>query len=233
MVAAHRSRRSCAGAAAARGDLIGAAAGGVHRRRGERDRRPDDAGAAPATTAARGSAPTAATPPSTASAVATGTVSTDVVRATFDSRGGELLRLELLQHADAVDRKKREVLFDATKDRLYVAQTGLVPAAGGSGLPNHHTPMQVVPGPRELAGGGDALQVRFESAPVGGVRLAKTYTLRRGSYVFDVRHEVRNDSAQPVDPRLYLQLVRDGNPPPGESSLYFTFTVRRCTPTAG
>ena len=27
-----------------------------------------------------------------------------------------------------------------------------------------------------------------------------------------------------MSPQLYLQLVRDGNPPAGESSFYFTFT---------
>ena len=39
-----------------------------------------------------------------------------------------------------------------------------------------------------------------------------------------MQHEVVNGSAAPVTPQLYLQLVRDGNPPPGESSFYFTFT---------
>jgi hypothetical protein len=39
-----------------------------------------------------------------------------------------------------------------------------------------------------------------------------------------VTHEVVNESATSVNPRLYLQLVRDGNAPEGESSFYFTFT---------
>ena len=39
-----------------------------------------------------------------------------------------------------------------------------------------------------------------------------------------VRHEIVNESGAPVSPLLYYQLVRDGNPPPGGSSLYFTFT---------
>jgi YidC/Oxa1 family membrane protein insertase len=39
-----------------------------------------------------------------------------------------------------------------------------------------------------------------------------------------VLHQIVNDSSAPVNPRLYLQLVRDGNDPPGGSSMYFTFT---------
>jgi YidC/Oxa1 family membrane protein insertase len=39
-----------------------------------------------------------------------------------------------------------------------------------------------------------------------------------------VKHEVNNASARRSAPQLYLQLARDGNPPEGESSFYFTFT---------
>ena len=35
---------------------------------------------------------------------------------------------------------------------------------------------------------------------------------------------VANRSTAPLTPQLYVQLVRDGNPPPGESSFYYTFT---------
>jgi YidC/Oxa1 family membrane protein insertase len=91
-------------------------------------------------------------------------------------------------------------------------------------LPNHHTPMQLVPGPRILAPGADTLDVKFESPPVGGVKLVKTYTFHRSDYVIDVKHEVINESTAAVDPRLYFQLVRDGNAPPGGSSFYSTFT---------
>jgi YidC/Oxa1 family membrane protein insertase len=48
--------------------------------------------------------------------------------------------------------------------------------------------------------------------------------LTRGSYAIQVKHEVLNVGATPVSPELYLQLVRDGNKPPGESSFYSTFT---------
>ncbi|MDH4061779.1 MAG: membrane protein insertase YidC, partial [Aquincola sp.] len=102
--------------------------------------------------------------------------------------------------------------------------TGLITAQSGVSLPNHWTPMRRLPGPTELAAGSDQVSVGFESEPVGGVTLRKTYTLHRGSYVVDVRHEVINAGPGVITPQLYLQLARDGNPARGESKWYFTFT---------
>jgi len=159
------------------------------------------------------------------SASQTFTVTTDRVRATFSTRGGELQRLELLQHRDAEAADRNVTLFDQSAQRVYLAQTGLVTTQAGVTLPNHLSTMRLVSGQAELKDGEPSVQVRFESPEVaGGVRLTKTYTLRRGDYTIGVTHEVINGSASALEPQLYLQLVRDGNPPPGESSFYFTFT---------
>ena len=178
-----------------------------------------------AATAAPGATP-AAVPAAAASAAQAQrvTVTTDLVKATIDTQGASLVRLELLKQRDQNDRSKNVVLFDQSAKRLYTAQTGLIPPAGGAGLPNHHTVMTLVPGELELRDGSNEVQVRFESPDVGGVKLAKVYTFKRGDHVIGVRHEVINSSGAAINPRLYLQLVRDGNPPEGESSFYFTFT---------
>jgi YidC/Oxa1 family membrane protein insertase len=84
--------------------------------------------------------------------------------------------------------------------------------------------MQAQPGERTLKDGVNDLSIRFESPEVGGVKLVKTYTFQRGKYTIGVKHELRNTSAAAVSPQLYLQITRDGNPPPGESSFYSTFT---------
>ena len=149
---------------------------------------------------------------------------TDVVKATLDTRGGSLVRLELLRQRDPVDHTKNVVLLDQSSERFYVAQTGLVPPAGGAGLPNHHTLMKLVAGERSLKEGNSEVQVRFESEEVGGIKLAKTYVFHRADHVITVKHEVINTGSSMTAPRLYLQLVRDGNAPAGESSFYFTFT---------
>src|SRR5262252_5760023 len=204
-------------------------------------------GGAPARAPAAASAPT---PPTSTPSATTGTgavaaassgelitLTTDTVKATIDSRGGELVRLELLQHRNQVDTRDllhwfgghgaqpndgHVVLFDRSAQRLYFARTGLA-TVDGIAYPNHETVLRALPGPREL-GTADTLQLTLESPVINGVQLRKTYTFKRGDYRIGVRHEVLSSTDKPLAPQLYLQLVRDGNPPAGESSYYFTFT---------
>ena len=153
------------------------------------------------------------------------TITTDLVKADIDTVGGELKRLELLKHKDTIDPTKNMVLFDsgAGAKHTYVAQTGLIggPASNAS-FPNHKSAFIAKPGPRALDGGKE-LQLVLESEQ-GGVKLVKTYTFRRGDYTIGIKHDVVNNSGAPIAPSLYLQLVRDGNKPEGESQFYSTFT---------
>jgi YidC/Oxa1 family membrane protein insertase len=152
------------------------------------------------------------------------TFKTDVLQLTFDTEGGSLVHSEFLKHKEQQGGKADVVLFDDSKDRVYLAQTGLIPGANGAAAPNHKTVMKLVAKDRELQDGSNELSVRFESPEVGGVKLVKTYTVQRGSYVIAVKHEVVNTGSAPVTPQLYMQLVRDGNKLPGDSSFYSTFT---------
>jgi YidC/Oxa1 family membrane protein insertase len=151
-------------------------------------------------------------------------VTTDLVRATFDSNGATLVRLELLAYEDAQDPTRKVVLLDQSPKRLYLAQSGLITTQPGVQLANHLTPMVAQPGPRTLEAGANELVLRFESAAANGSKLVKTFTFKRGAYPVAVRHELINQGTTPLVPQLYLQLARDGTPPEGESSFYFTFT---------
>ncbi|RJG04635.1 membrane protein insertase YidC [Noviherbaspirillum cavernae] len=146
------------------------------------------------------------------------TITTDIVKADIDTVGGELKRLELLKHKDSVEPTKNMVLFDSSPERTYLGQTGLI----GGAFPNHKSAFVAKPGPRALDGANE-LQLVLESEQ-GGVKLVKTYTFKRGDYTIGVKHEVVNSSGAPINPSLYLQLVRDGNKPAGESYFYSTFT---------
>jgi YidC/Oxa1 family membrane protein insertase len=146
-------------------------------------------------------------------------VSTDVLKLSFDTEGGSLLRSEFVKFSDLNDKTKSFVLLDESKARVYVAQTGLI----GGAFATHKTLMKFT-GERELKDGQNELTLKFESADAGGLKLVKTYTLTRGSYAIKVAHQVINTGAAAVSPQLYVQLVRDGNKPDGESSFYSTFT---------
>ena len=113
------------------------------------------------------------------------------------------------------------VLLDETPgERTYLARTGLI---GAENLPNHNTVFEVVSYQPTLADGQKALELVLK-AQAGGVELTKTYVFQRGQYDVQVRHELTNHNAAPLNAKLYLQLVRDGNTPKGESMFYSTFT---------
>jgi YidC/Oxa1 family membrane protein insertase len=164
------------------------------------------------------------------------TVTTDVVKADIDTAGGVLRRLELLKFKQAghpgwfggcfglfevckprVDNTKNEVLFDEGIDHAYLAQTGLI---DGVDLPNHNTVFTAKPA-TTMANGDVQLVLEGEA---GGVKLTKTYTFHKGSYVIDLRHDVTNVGAAPVKPTLYLQLQHDGNKPKEDSFFNSSFT---------
>ncbi len=209
------SARPAASAGAAPGAASGAAPAA-----------PTAAGALPAPAAVPGATASAGVPAAPAAPVGSEKVviTTDAVKATFDTLGGTLVRLELLGYADHNRKGENVVLLDQSGKRLYVAQTGLVTSQAGVQLPNHQSLMTAVPGERTLAAGADEITLRFESPVVDGRQLAKTYTLRRGQFTVGVKHEFINGGSAPVSPQLYLQLARDGTPPEGESAFYFTFT---------
>ena len=150
-------------------------------------------------------------------------VQTDVLKLRLDSEGGSVIRAEFLRHHDEHKPGQNVVLLDESNERIYQAQSGLIGAAGVN-WPTHKTRMSLRPGARELKDGENTLEVVFESPVQDGVQLVKTYTLRRGAYDIAVRHDIVNKGAQPIQPQLYVQLVRDGNKPAGESSFYSTFT---------
>ena len=164
---------------------------------------PSASAAAPAATP--GQVPTSA-PAASATPREKIEVETDVLKLSFDTEGGTLVRSEFTQHADFVDSSKPFVLLDQSSSRVYTAQTGLI----GGDFPTHKSPMKFS-GERSLKDGQNELTLRFESDVQNGVKLVKTYTLQRGSYAIGVKHEVINTGTAAVSPQLYLQLVRDGN----------------------
>ena len=151
-------------------------------------------------------------------------ISNDVLTLSFDTEGGALVGSVFTKYADMNDKSKGFVLLDESNSRVYVAQTGLIGTSGAPSLPTHKTLMTALPGERKLQPGQNQVEIKFESPAVGGVKLVKTYTLKRGAYDLSVRHDIVNTGSEAVAPQLYLQLVRDGNKPEGESSFYMTFT---------
>ncbi len=150
-------------------------------------------------------------------------IQTNLLKLRFDTQGASLIYAELLKHKDVLRPGSNVTLFDNSKERVYLAQTGLVGGPAGVSWPTHKSPMRLT-SPSSFKDGEDSLVLRFESETLGGVKLIKSYTVNKNSYVLSVQHEILNQSGETISPQLYVQLVRDGNKLEGESAFYSTFT---------
>ena len=152
------------------------------------------------------------------------TVKSDVLSLVIDSEGASIAQADLLAYKDHIKQDSTMRLLDDARGQEYLAQSGLILSDAQAAAPTHRTPMRLVSKDTELTPGQDKLEVVFESDPVGGMVLVKKYTLERGQYLVHSAFEVINKGNASVQPQLYVQLVRNGNKPAGESAFYSTFT---------
>ena len=179
-------------------------------------------------TAASATTPDGNTVPGAAPAIASGaaegttpaqliTVSTDVLRLTIDTRGGSIVRSELLKYTVAPRTRKDpdpapiRLLDDGATD-YFAAQSGLVSADGAA--PDHRAVFQAAQTSYALADGQDALNVDLTWTDPSGLKVIKRYTLHRGSYVIDLDQQIDNGSGKTWDGNAYRQLQRVDRPAP-------------------
>ena len=133
---------------------------------------------------------------------------TDVLDLDLTTRGGDLVRADLIGYPVRKDRPDQLVrLLDPSPNNLYVFRTGLR-AAGGAAEPNHQAEWAIAEQEYRLADGQDTLEVALEWASPDGLTARKIYTFRRGSYEIGLRYEIRNDTAAAWQGASYLQLRR-------------------------
>ena len=131
--------------------------------------------------------------------------STDVYDGEIDTRGGTLAKLTLKKQGDGKQPDLYITLFDHTAGHTYLARS-----ACSAAISNHNDVYtQLNPGTTSLTGDQNALKLSFESPVKGGVKVVKTYTFTRGSYVIGVDTKIDNVGTAPVTPTVYMELVRD------------------------
>lgn len=142
-------------------------------------------------------------------------VKTDCLLVEINTVGGDIQRVELLQHKDAEDKERPLVLLQKNK-YTYVAQTGLL----GDGLPTHQTQFVADADEYHLSDNAETLTVKL----VASKNVAKILTFHRGSYLIDVAYEIENTGEKAIVASAYFQLVRDETLPVGDSKLVPTYT---------
>ncbi len=131
-------------------------------------------------------------------------VTTDLVRAHIDPRGGDLVRVELLRHPVSVDQPDQPfVLMHREAPGLFIAQSGLI--GSGREYPNHGVTYSVDRLIHDL-GEDDALEVVLDWRAPDGVAYQKVFRFRRDSYRIEVDFRVDNRSGQVWNGFVYGQL---------------------------
>lgn len=139
-------------------------------------------------------------------------VDTDMFLAVLDTQGGDIRNLTLKQHAAHNDTTRRLMLLQEKVGNYFVAQSGLL----GTGLPNHTATWRAENTSYNMT--GEKLDVVFTNTDNPEVAVRKTFTFTRGSYVVDVKYDIKNTGGATLNPQAYYQFLRDANPPEGESA---------------
>ena len=163
--------------------------------------------------------PAANTPvvPETANAASapapTITITTDVLRLTIDTRGGSIVRADLLAYPADADKKHEPVrLLDDAATTYYVAQSGLVSAAGAGAAPDHQALFHADKTDYSLAPSADTLEVPLTWSDAAGLKVTKVYILQRGSYLIGTRQDIANGGGSVWSGNVYRQLQRVAPP---------------------
>ena len=149
----------------------------------------------------------------------------DVLKLNINTQGGVVQFAMLKQYFNPYNKALNTVLFNSkhanpdviSPNEMYVSRSGLTDV----GL-DHTTSFTTDTSAVVMQDGQDAVSLTL-TAQNNGITLKKTYTLKRGSYLMDVRYEVENNSEQPIRPDVYMEIVRDGAQN-GDSVFYATYT---------
>jgi YidC/Oxa1 family membrane protein insertase len=140
-------------------------------------------------------------------------VRTDVLDVLIDSRGGDLVRADLLQYPVEKHTPEQIVrLLDDSAASRWVFHTGLRSAVGGA-EPNHLATFRTATNEYELAPGQNELVVTLDWVGEGPVSARKTYTFRRGEYAVDLTLTVAPTAGATWRGAPYVQMERVHRPP--------------------
>ncbi|PJG42399.1 membrane protein insertase [Acinetobacter tandoii] len=154
-------------------------------------------------------------------------VQTDLYHLWINPKGGDIVRVELLNHDKNKDSDEPFVMLESDAKRTYVAQSGLIglngPDSGRNGRPVYEIEKSAYTlADAKAAKDKDGKSVQVLSVPMvfktaDGVEIIKTFTFTQGEYPVVVNHKVVNRSGQNWQGQMFGQLKRDNSEDPGKS----------------
>jgi YidC/Oxa1 family membrane protein insertase len=139
-------------------------------------------------------------------------VRTDVLDVLIATRGGDLVRADLLTYP--VEKSNPDVvirLLDYAPATRWVFQTGLRDAADGP-EPNHLAPFKAEQSDYVLGPDQSSLTVTLTWAEDSSLAVTKNYTFRRGDYGISLDIDVTNNGAAAWTGVGYTQMLRRHDP---------------------
>ncbi|MGY3040838.1 YidC/Oxa1 family membrane protein insertase [Rhodanobacter sp. TND4EL1] len=143
------------------------------------------------------------------------TVQTDVLKLSVDTRGGSLVHADLLAYPQAPRTHKAPnppptVLLSTDEAHYAVVQSGLVSSSDKTpaNQPNHLALFHTEQTSYTLPAGQDELKVDLTWQDAAGVKVVKTYTFTRGSYVIGVSQRIDNAGATAWQGNAYQQILQ-------------------------
>jgi YidC/Oxa1 family membrane protein insertase len=168
------------------------------------------------------------------------TIDTDVLHLAIDTRGGSLVRADLLNYPQAPRTHKAPnppptVLLANDETHYFVAQNGLVSSSDTApqDQPNHQALFHSEQTSYTLADGQDELHVALTWQDAAGLKVTKTYSFKRNSYVIGLNQRIDNGTAQAWQGNAYQQLLRVEPPKPGNWLKNYTDPESRSFQGAG
>lgn len=138
-------------------------------------------------------------------------VKTDVFDVVIDTRGGDIVQLNLLDYKETLNSPEPFVLFNDQDKTRYLAESGLLSQSGPDTTAEQalysvsETSYTLTPGQNELV-----VKLNWEK---DGVTVVKSFTFVRDSYEIKVAYDIENHSAKAWTGNQYSQLLRANTPP--------------------
>ena len=155
------------------------------------------------------------------------TVKTDLYNISINPKGGDIERIELLNHDQSKGSDQSFVMLENDSTRKYIAQTGFKGLNGTDNNPNARPLYEVEKTAYSLADAKsvknkDGKEEKVISVPLvyktsDNVEMIKTFTFTQGAYPIVVNNQVINRSSQLWQGQLYGNIIRDNSEDPGKS----------------
>jgi YidC/Oxa1 family membrane protein insertase len=145
-------------------------------------------------------------------------IKTDVLDLQIDPTGGDVVSLALPTYTKTVNSKESFNLLQNDRQRVFIAQSGLIGANGADANPEGRPVYRSLKTNYQLTANEKTLEVPLYFTDKNGVEIQKIFTFTKGKYDIALRYNIINHSQTPWQGLMFAQLKRDGSEDPSASN---------------